>query len=1116
MALNIITLKAFFIIVICFTSTAIFSQTSIDESYKGSIDWISRGVLDGNLIETNYRNHGELSRFDDNPFGVWPRSIGGRHIDGIGLFIAGRVYAERLKWQEFYPDATTDTALTVVAINYRNNGRSSPTGINWSLLPLNNFLNRNRVNPISGRFERVPAISNDPSSWPDIWPDKLDNPDNPGWAGSWNGLFGRNVFNADLESFYVMDDLSNKGYQVDKINGGTNDEFGVYYSDPADSSKGGLGLQIESRYLQWANILAEDVMFMLYRITNIGGTDHDSLYFANGIDYGLGTDENDDNASFDPQLDIAYGWDSNGEGIRSTGGTYTLGYTGFAFLESPADPFDAQDNDEDGIIDERRDSGMGSLIEGQENILAYIQANYDVTNFERVYGPIDELPAYVRGYWWTGDENLNWTSFLDSNENGVPDAGEFLNDDSGIDGLGPNDLGYSGPDFGEADGIPQDGERDFDRLDIPESDQIGLRGFDLGIRSNYEGVVMEEDRLIWQRIQESEFELGTEPPSEELRNNEPFLLFHSGPVKLPPGVSDFFSLAWIFGIDEEDFFKNRITVQNIYDANYNFAQAPFPPTLTAIAGDGKVTLGWDSISVASFDRFTQEFDFEGYRLYRGTDNLLSSARTITDVNGAPTFYRPLAQFDLVNDIKGNVSVLENSAAYDLGDDSGLKFFYVDDEVTNGITYYYAITAYDRGVIDSTGVVEIDPQENVFNFGVDAFFNLVGSSINAEAVTPRTNVAGFISSGTQDDLSKVTEGEGSGSMSVTIVEEPIVKFGNTYKIVFFDSADTRESPNYYTTSSFSLINVSESDTVFTKRPFQLTTPSFDGFILEFENEQEIELSIPISGWIANYQTDNEQLNVDPRRIDGYETNWVANITVDDIPSRELTPDDFELRFFDENVYFPPRNNLGVRDSIPIMAINLRTEEAADIIIVDNDGSEDFSLADDLLIAERRGTYRFRYKVSFRIPQGSESIPPKEGDVLRIANTKPFREGDSFIFTLFDSEVDNDLAKSQMDNIYVVPNPYLGSSAYEPRLSEAVQGRGDRRVMFKNLPEICTIRIYNIRGELIQTLEHFTTTGNGEKAWDLRTKDGLDMAYGIYVYHVEAPGIGEKIGKIAIVK
>lgn len=143
------------------------------------------------------------------------------------------------------------------------------------------------------------------------------------------------------------------------------------------------------------------------------------------------------------------------------------------------------------------------LIEGQDQIRAYIEGNYNMVNFERVYGPIEDLPAYQAGRMWTGDENANWTSYDDANDNGQWDPGEFLNSDTGVDGLGPNDRGYPGPDFGEADGIPQNGERNFDRLDIPESDQIGLNGFDLGIRSNYESTVLLEDQFIWEKVEEN-------------------------------------------------------------------------------------------------------------------------------------------------------------------------------------------------------------------------------------------------------------------------------------------------------------------------------------------------------------------------------------------------------------------------------------------------------------------------------------------------------------------------------------------------------------------------------------------------------------------------------------
>jgi hypothetical protein len=67
----------------------------------------------------------------------------------------------------------------------------------------------------------------------------------------------------------------------------------------------------------------------------------------------------------------------------------------------------------------------------------------------------------------------------------------------------------------------------------------------------------------------------------------------------------------------------------------------------------------------------------------------------------------------------------------------------------------------------------------------------------------------------------------------------------------------------------------------------------------------------------------------------------------------------------------------------------------------------------------------------------------------------------------------------------------------------------------LPDRCTIRIYNVRGELVDKIDHVSSMFDGTETWDLRTRDNLDIAYGIYVYHVESP-YGEHVGKFAVVK
>jgi len=92
------------------------------------------------------------------------------------------------------------------------------------------------------------------------------------------------------------------------------------------------------------------------------------------------------------------------------------------------------------------------------------------------------------------------------------------------------------------------------------------------------------------------------------------------------------------------------------------------------------------------------------------------------------------------------------------------------------------------------------------------------------------------------------------------------------------------------------------------------------------------------------------------------------------------------------------------------------------------------------------------------------------------------------------------------------PALGT---ESRLG--VDRVSTRRAESRNsLPLKCTIRIYTVRGYLVQTIEHDAPIENGQEPWNLVSRDGMDISYGIYVYHIDAPGIGEKIGRFAIIK
>ena len=144
--------------------------------------------------------------------------------------------------------------------------------------------------------------------------------------------------------------------------------------------------------------------------------------------------------------------------------------------------------------------------------------------------------------------------------------------------------------------------------------------------------------------------------------------------------------------------------------------------------------------------------------------------------------------------------------------------------------------------------------------------------------------------------------------------------------------------------------------------------------------------------------------------------------------------------------------------------------------------------------------------------SDAIP---GDTAFIIVEKPFLTEDIYEFVTVSPYIDAYKAKEDLNKIKVVPNPYYAANAFEGQ-NTFTSGRGPREIQFRHLPQECTIRIFTISGELVRTIRHSSPINYGTGSWDLLTKDNLTISYGVYVYHIEAEGIGEKIGKLAIIK
>ncbi|HRP60538.1 MAG TPA: hypothetical protein PK833_09695, partial [Vicingus sp.] len=95
-----------------------------------------------------------------------------------------------------------------------------------------------------------------------------------------------------------------------------------------------------------------------------------------------------------------------------------------------------------------------------------------------------------------------------------------------------------------------------------------------------------------------------------------------------------------------------------------------------------------------------------------------------------------------------------------------------------------------------------------------------------------------------------------------------------------------------------------------------------------------------------------------------------------------------------------------------------------------------------------------------------------------------------------------AKEMLDKIKAVPNPYYAYSQYE-------SDKFDNRIKITNLPEKCTISIYNTSGTLMRRYVKGSSITSLD--WDLKNQAGIPVAGGVYLIHVEVPEVGETVIK-----
>ena len=591
----------------------------------------------------------------------------------------------------------------------------------------------------------------------------------------------------------------------------------------------------------------------------------------------------------------------------------------------------------------------------------------------------------------------------------------------------------------------------------------------------------------------------------------------SGPYDLSPTDTLTFIICVIAGDDIDDLYTNLKAAQDLYAKNFVTARPPQTPVLNGIAGEGFTALYWSDEVESIPDEASEMIDFEGYNLYRSVDEGASwdqINRNQVSANGLDPI--PQASFDRINGI---------------GNDFGMAYSYRDAALTNGIEYWYSLTAFDHG--DSLTASLESPIGN----------NLL--SKNVIGLTPRSNAPNYIGS-TSSGVTHTGTGRSNYLLKVDPVSPELL---SAYKyILTFDYAHRQEVGDPGILSNIEIVDSSIVPTrhygfefvsssaldLYTLKPYDLIYPNMPfywdfmwsyawadtAFYLSFE-QTDVSKSPSAGDYFSLI------FAATLRRVEGSDTSIVMQSQQFDLETPLSSEDGLIL-------LFEPQPILQDISSPPLLNFTLDFEVAEETALVASSyqisvsgvgsgpGDETFIVIQvardvDAMLFEADTLYtggRINFdglEASLTFDPGN---PPPVGTTTTLTSVPPYSPHiqDSYTFGVTEEQIKPLDAVNELESIRVVPNPYMAGSLWESEY-DSYRREPTRKIEFINLPMECEINIFTLSGDLIKTLVH--NENHGTETWDLRTEGGREIVSGIYIYQVQSAGL-EFLNRFAVIK
>jgi len=391
-------------------------------------------IHNGNQVKTVFGNWGVIGQpAAKGPRGAW-KSPNNGYIGDVSPLIGAEITTKDTSGKT----VTFHSVLIPPVDRPTSTGmEDSPTGKTWTMEPVSGYFDENQ--------ESI-AISTNPLTWPNYWPDKLNDSNDPGWQDEWNGFFGKDIQNIQQESFFVMDDNNDEEFNFSEYN-----IHGVSFKpDTLNPLRNGLGLEIKVRGMQWQQFLAQDCIFWLYEVTNKSTTDYDKVVFGMLVGTYVGvtsTESNgeydDDWSFFDVNENLTFTGDFDNNTSRNPKWVGPVGMVGYSFLESPGNPYDGIDNDGDyqksgfdaPLFTEEDFDSSETIVAGQK----VISISNDYVRTEVIINDEDSLNITTKGAIIKIEPGLTklveGNVIIDENGKEVVNPNAFDGIDNDLDGL---------------------------------------------------------------------------------------------------------------------------------------------------------------------------------------------------------------------------------------------------------------------------------------------------------------------------------------------------------------------------------------------------------------------------------------------------------------------------------------------------------------------------------------------------------------------------------------------------------------------------------------------------------------------------------------------------------